>query len=286
MVTISISLIGSNGDIISLDSTSDFVLTSGVTGFGMPATSVRIDESAANGGVWRNTKRGIREIDLPITILGVSRSDVENKLRRLSRLISDHQGPTTIRAQYATGETWDIKGHYVGGAESQYGDSGNENWIQWTLSMQCPDPFWVRNTSESYTLRSGATGRSLIPNLAELRVSSSQAIGTFEVENSGDVESYPRWTLSGPLNNISITSALGESWSYNALIPLGTTITVDTYSASVTDHLSVNKYSNLGAAPKLFTIPSGNTSVAVTATDATANSSISMFFQPRKEVLH
>lgn len=286
MVDLSISLIGSNGDVISLDSDSDFILTTGVTGFGMPATSVRIDESAANGGVWRNTKRGIRDIDLPITILGTSRSDVENKLRRLSRLISDRKGPTTIRAAYNSGEVWSISGHYVGGAESQYGDTGSENWVQWTLSFQCPDPFWIRNISESYTLRSGVTGRSIIPNLAELRLSSSQAIGEFEVENSGDVESAPTWQLAGPLNNIVVTSSTGESWSYETLILLGTTVTIDTYNATVTDALGNNLYGNLGTAPKLFTIPAGSSEITVTATDATADSSISMFFRPRKEVLH
>lgn len=286
MVDIVMSLVGANGDEIFLGDTSDYVLTVGALGFGVPATNVRIDESAGDGGVWRNTKRGIREVDLPITIFGSSRADVENKMRRLSRLIQDKGGATILRANYASGEEWDIRVHYVGGAESQYGDAGNETWIQWVLSFQAPDPFWTRFVSESYYLGAGATGRSLIPDLAEMRVSSSQAIGTIEIENSGDVDSYPRWQLRGPIDSITVTSNTGQSWSYVEPILLNETIFVDTYAGTVVNQLGENMYSNLGVAPKLFRIPAGASTLNVTATGATGDTLISMFYQPRKEVVH
>lgn len=286
MVDIAMSLIGANGDEISLDPLSDYVLTTGALGFGIPATSVRIDESAADGGVWRNSKRGVRQIDLPVTIFGNNRNDVEGKMRRLSRLIQDKSGATTLRANYASGEEWDIRVHYVGGAESQYGATGNETWVQWVLSFQAPDPYWTRFVSESYYLGTGVTGRSLIPDLAEMRVSSSQAIGVIEIENSGDVESYPRWQLRGPIDNITVTSNTGQSWSYVEPILLNETIFVDTYAGTVVNQLGENMYANLGVAPKLFRIPAGTSTLNVTATGATSDTLISMFYQPRKEVVH
>lgn len=286
MVDITMSLIGANGDEISLEDNGDFILTTGALGFGIPPTSVRIDESAADGGVWRNTKRGIRDIDMPVTILGSSRADVEDKLRRLARLTHDGEGAVTIRANYASGEEWDIQAHYVGGAESQYGSTGGEHWIQWVLSFQAPDPYWTRTVSESYYLGAGATGRSLIPNLAEMRVSSSQAIGVLNIENSGDVPSYPRWQIQGPIDTITVTSGTGQVWSYEAPVLLGSTIHVDTYKGTVLDELGVNKYVNLGTAPKLFQIPAGVSSLTVSATGATGDTLISMFYQPRKEVVH
>ena len=58
MVDVTISLVGANGDSITLSDTGDFVLASGVTGFGIPATSVRIDESAGDGGLQRQGCEG------------------------------------------------------------------------------------------------------------------------------------------------------------------------------------------------------------------------------------
>lgn len=286
MVDITISLLGANGDEIDLGESGDFIARAGLLGLGIPPTNVRIDESASDGGVWRNTRRGVRNIDIPLTILGVSRDDVELKMRRLSRLVQDTKGPVTIRANYASGEEWDLQAHYVGGAESQYGSEGDETWINWVLSFQAPNPFWVRSTSESYYLGSGTTGRSIIPNLAELRVSSSQAIGTLIVENSGDVNAYPRWQFKGPMDTVTVTSDTGLSFSYNATITLGNTITIDTVAGTVVDQLGVNKYANLAPSPKLFSIPAGTSSLTVAATGATGDTLISMFYQPRKEVVH
>jgi len=286
MVDITLSLIGGNNDEISLAEDSDFVAKTGIFGLGIPPTSVRIDESASNGGVWRNTKRGIRELDIPITIFGSSRQEVEDKMRRLARLVQDTKGPTTIRANYASGEEWDLLAHYVGGSESQYGDDGNETWINWVLSFQAPDPFWTRTISESYFLGSGATGRSLIPNLAEMRVSSSQAIGILEIENSGDVEAYPRWQITGPAEVVTITAQDGKEFVYDAPILLGETISIDTILGTVTDSTGANVYQNLGPSPKLFAIPAGTSSLTVSATGADEDTLISMFYQPRKEVVH
>lgn len=286
MVDVALSLLGSNGDAISLEGSEDYYLQSGVSGFGIPATNVRIDQSAADGGVWRNTRRGVREVDMPIVTFGATREEVENKLRRLANLLHDNKGATTIRASYSDGTAWHLQGHYVAGAETTFGSDAGEHWARWVVSLQCPVPFWVRTSSEQYNLGTGATGRSLIPNLAELRISSSQAIGIMQVENPGDVAAYPVWQFTGPTTNITITSEAGQVFSYVGAIASGVKVFVDTFAGTVKDASGVNLYSNLGASPKLFPIPSGSSQVTVTATGADSNTLLSLYFQPRREVIH
>lgn len=286
MVDISVSLIGANNDVISLDADSDFILTKGLLGFGIPATSVRVDGSASDGGVWRHSKRGVRQLDLPVAIIGTTRQDVEDKLRRLTRLLSDRRGATTIRVSYGSGESWELDAHYTGGAESQYGDSGSETWMQWTLSMQAPQPFWKRTSTEAYLLTAGTTGRGLIPHFAELQLSSSQAIGVLNIENPGDVSSFPVWQIQGPIDTITITSDTGLSFSYTAAIASGESIHINTEAGTVLDADGNNHYSYLGASPKLFQIPAANSSLTVEATGADSETAISMFYQPRKEIVH
>ncbi|BAU99612.1 phage tail domain-containing protein [Aurantimicrobium minutum] len=287
MVNVTLSLVGANGDEIVFTDAGDYVLTTGLSGMGIPSTSVRIDDSASDGGVWRFSKRGIREMDLPVVVFGTDRVTVESNLRRLSNLLHDKSGGTVLRASYSTGEVWELtQGHYVAGAETTKGEDANVAWSRWVLSMQFANPFWIRQQAESFSVAVPGTGRSLIPDLAELRVTGSQAIGEIEIENLGDVEAYPVWSFQGPADAVSVTSQNGLSFEYAAPIATGSTITVNTAAGTVVDEDGVNQYANLAVAPKLFTLPAGNSSVTVEAVGADANTLISLYYQPRKEVVH
>lgn len=282
------TLIGADGDSIDFMNDGDYSLTEGLMGVGVPPTQVRIDDSASDGGVWRFTKRGVRDIDLPVMIHGSSEADVEEKLRRLSNILHDQRGPSTLRANYPTGESWEIQGHYVGGAETQFGDDARTTFCKWVIQLRCPIPYWTRSTAEQYNVGTGNTDRNFLPNLAELQVSSSQALGLLQVENSGDVAAYPTWQFKGPSSTVTITDVnTGKSFVYDAVIPTGSTVIVDTLKGTVTNKATgANLYANLGPSPKLFTIAAGTSGIDIVATDADANTLISLAYQPRKEVVH
>jgi hypothetical protein len=290
MVNIDISLEGANGDIISLTDSDIFILSNGALGFGMPPVEVRIDDSASDGGIHRFTRRGIRELDLPIVIINSERSVVETELRRLSNLLSDRQGPTTIRATYSTGEIWELTGHYVGGADAIWGDEQNMFFARWVIQFQCPNPYWVRQQSESISIGTPGAGRGLIGtgrSLVELQVGSSQAIGEIVLENNGDVDAYPVWRFDGPMDYVTLTNFdETKSFSYEEPILEGESVIVDTFAGTVVSETGVNRYANLGAAPKFFTIPPGVSDVTIEAVGTDTNTLISLFFQPRKEIVH
>jgi hypothetical protein len=290
MVNIDISLEGANGDIINLTDSDIFILSNGALGFGMPPVEVRIDDSASDGGIHRFTRRGIRELDLPIVIINSERSVVETELRRLSNLLSDRQGPTTIRATYSTGEIWELTGHYVGGADAIWGDEQNMFFARWVIQFQCPNPYWVRQQSESISIGTPGAGRGLIGtgrSLVELQVGSSQAIGEIVLENNGDVDAYPVWRFDGPMDYVTLTNFdETKSFSYEEPILEGESVIVDTFAGTVVSETGVNRYANLGAAPKFFTIPPGVSDVIIEAVGTDTNTLISLFFQPRKEIVH
>lgn len=288
MVDISISLIGANGDTIQLtDYDSDFILTTGVSGFGIPPTQVRISESASDGGVWRNTKRGVRDIDLPIAVTGTDRQDVETKLRRLANLLQDLNGPTKIRATYSNGEAYELSAHYVGGGDVQYGPQSNGKIARWVISMQAPQPFWESVIPQNYTLQMLA-GRGLLKgtaSLTQLRLSGQYGFGDVTLTNPGDVSAYPTWTITGPATSVSI-SLNGVGFTYNGTIAAGKQIIVDTFTGTVKDQDGVNRYGNLAAAPKLFAIKPGTQTVTIAAPGADDTTVIAGNFKPRREVLH
>lgn len=285
MVDVTISLTGANGDTITLSDDGDFVLAAGVTGFGIPATQVRIEDTAGNGGLFRFSKRGVRELDLPIVVFGSTRDVVQTNLRRLARLLQDKNGATRLTATYPDGSSVFLDVHYTGGAETQFGEDAGLTYCRWVITVQAPQPFWQNLTSLSFTIQAGGTGRSLIPQLSKMKVSSSQALGTITATNAGDVETYPTWVIRGPIDGLSISDGT-NSFSYVASIPDGTTITIDTENGTVKDDAGLNKYGSLGTAPKLFPLAPGTTGMFISGTSTTVNTKVTCYYSPRYEVVH
>jgi hypothetical protein len=282
---LTVSLVGANGDTVTLQDSGNFVLLSGARGFGMPNASVRIDPSTSDGGVWRATRREVRELDLPIAILGSTRGVVETRLRRLARLLQDNKGPTRIVASYQNGTQLFLDAHFIGGAETQFGNDAGLTWCKWVVTLQSPEPFWRTLNETRITVGSGGTGRSLLPQLTKLKVTSGQTLGIVTVNNGGDVPVFPRWEIRGPLTSFTVTDGT-QSFSFPDGITGEETYTVDTATATAVNQAGENVYAQLGPAPKFFPFPTGETTISVLGDNATADTRVRAFFAPRFEVVH
>ena len=283
------SLTGANGDTIVFDN-EDYVLTPTINGFGIPPVSVRIDPSSRDGGVFRNSRKDVRNIDMPVVVLGSSNSDVELKLRRLSRLVQDQQGPTVLTAirvdEDENPDNLTMEVHYVGGAELSYGESsGGREFARLVLSFQAPQPYWQSATAESFTVSSGQTGRGLIPELTKLKLSSSQALGVIDVDNTSDVPVFPVYDIRGPVTDLRVFSG-DLAWEIEGVIVEGDIVTVDTEAGTVTGVGGVNLYSRLRPAPKLFPFQPGLSTINVEGIDANINTLITCSYNLRFEVVH
>jgi hypothetical protein len=284
LVNVNYALIGANGDEIVFDY-QNYVLNPDFMGFNVPPALVRIENSAGDGGVFRHAKRGVRVLDLPISVLGTDRADVETKLRRLGKLTQNVFGPLTLEARYTDGQRLQLETYYTGGAEGQWGSSGGNVWARWTLSLQAPQPYWQSSVIEQFTVTRGSTGRGLLPQFSKLRISSSQAIGTVLVNNTGDVPMFPRYQIAGPITNLVISSN-GASFGFTDPILAGEVININTETGEVTDETGANAYALLNPAPKLFRIPVGESAILISGTDVTDDTRIDVLYAKRFEVVH
>lgn len=284
MVSVNYALIGANGDEIEFDY-SNFVLNPDFMGFGVPATEVRIENSAGDGGVFRHAKRGVRTIDLPITVLGSDRGDVQTKLRRIGKMTQANDGPLTIEARYSDGKKLQLQAYYTGGAESQWGSNAGNIWCRWVLSLKAPQPYWTSATIRQFTVTQGSTGRGLLPELSKLKVSSSQALGQIIIENTGDVAIYPTYRVIGPISNFEVSNGT-QSFSFVDDVADGETIYVDTATGAVYDQDNANRYAILDSAPKMFRIPVGESNLDISGTDVTESTRIDVYYQLQYEVVH
>lgn len=284
MVDVNYSLIGANSDVIVFDN-ENYVLNQDFSGFYIPPTQVRIEDSAADGGVFRHTKKGIRSLDIPVTVIGTDRGDVQSKLRRLSRLVQNNQGPTTLRATYTNGEKLSLQVYYTGGAEGTWGSDAGLIWSRIVLSLQAPQPFWESETVEQFTVQTGGVGRGLLPELTKMKVSSSINLGSIEVENSGDVVVYPNYVITGPIANF-VASSNDQSFGFTELLEEGETLYIDSETASVVYGTGENAYSILDAAPKFFKLPVGESTISIDGTDTGPTTRIDVYYQLKYEVVH
>ena len=279
------TLIGANSDSITFDY-NNYILNPGFLGFNIPAAEVRIENSAGDGGVFRHAKRGVRNLDIPITVVGDDRADVQTKLRRLGKLTQNVFGPLTLRASYTDGTSLELKTYYTGGAEGEWGSNAGQIYATWTLSLKAPQPYWQSTTVEQFTVTRGATGRGLLPNLTKLRVSSSQALGAILINNTGDVPMFPTYRVLGPIDDLLIRSDTGEAFSFNVDLAAGQIININTETGQVTDDAGENQYSILNPAPKLFRIPVGESTVFIEGINVDENTKVDLFYALRFEVVH
>ena len=284
MVTVNYALIGANGDTIEFDYTS-YILNPDFMGFNVSPAQVRIEESAGDGGVFRHAKRGVRNLDIPVTVIGSDRGDVQTKLRRLAKLLQNTYGPTIVEARYSDGKRLRLSTYYTGGAEGQWGSNGGNTWAQWTLQLQAPEPYWQSTTTQQFTVTQGSTGRGLLPELSKLKVSSSQAFGLILINNTGDVPTFPSYRIQGPISGFSVSDGT-QGFTFVDNVAEGETIYVNTETGEVTDDLGANRYAILDTAPRLFRIPVGESTLEISGVDVTEATRIDLYYNLRYEVVH
>lgn len=284
MVSVNYALIGANGDAIEFDY-SNFVLNGDFSGFGIPPAEVRIDSVAGDGGVFKHAKRGVRDLDIPITILGTDRADVQTKLRRIAKMVQNNFGPLILEARYSDGVNLRLETYYVGGAESRWSESAGDTWCRWVLTLRAPQPYWQSTTTQQFTVTQGGIGRGLLPQLTKMKVTSSQAIGRVIVNNAGDVPAFPTYRVIGPITDFEVSYA-NQSFGFNTSLGNGETIYVNTETGEVYDEDGVNRYDILNPAPKLFRIPVGQSSIVVNGVDLGDTTRIDVYYPLRYEVVH
>lgn len=280
------------GDIILADNvlTKDFLKEAGRTGFGMANRTLIMLEGASGGSKWRRTRPGARTIDMPISIFGTDRQQVEDRMRRFARLLQDDVTAPRLVATYPTSERVFTEVHYSGGADPQYGsDTDGEMWGRWAISLLAGSPYWTSEVPVQYNIAAANVGKGLIRTgnggLSRLQLSSSQTIGVITVENPGDVSAFPVWTIRGPGDSFTATLPNGDRFKYKVPILSTDVITINTQDKTVTNAAGTNLYGNLDVAPKLFAVPSGNSTINVQMDGTTAASLISMYFNPRRELI-
>jgi hypothetical protein len=242
----------------------------GLTGFGLPPVDVQWIEGAGNGARFRSKRHLKRTIDLPLLVDGNDRAGLKDLMDRLGTMLL---GECTLRWIEDDGTSWTTQVHRTGGGDYVYGDdTTGERDLFTVVSLTAGDPFWTSSEAQDKVVSNAGIGNGLLPNLVQMKLAASQAIGEVELENPGNVPAYPVWEITGPGENFLAIAPTGETFAWNGTLLAGEKLFVDTRTGRVYDDTGANRYAEVGPAPRFWTIPPGRSTAVASLEGAESGS--------------
>lgn len=263
-------------------------LPKGLSGFGMPpVTHQSIITPSRQGSLVTSTRHEALVLSIPILALRPNVDSLLSLIRTLGKAVDplSGMGKLVFKPQNSAVEFF-IPAYYNSGATVQ--DLGNPSagGLKTTLEFLCPDPYW-RGTSGGYTWLGAAAneGSHWFPMDPFPSLFSGGVIGETTIVNSGDVETFPIWTIVGAVSNPTIQNLdTLETIAFSTTLAAGEKIIVDTELATVTKiaaGVETNAFP-LMTSYDLWTIPRGTTNVAISMSDSTASSYISVYWMTKR----
>lgn len=155
------------------------------------------------------------------------------------------------------------------------------------LSLYCHEAYWRDVTATTVTFTSGTGVRSWFPywpyDLTPSAIFSEETI-----TNSGQIETWPVWTITGPGSDPTVTNlTTGETLVLSGLtLAAGDVVTIDTSESgatakTITDANGVNLWPYATTASALWPLEVGANVVRVELDGATGASSVELSYRRR-----
>jgi hypothetical protein len=237
-----------------------------------------------HGSLLRGVLVRPREIDIPIYVDGNSEVDLRNQLRHLLRVLNPLKGDGKLRITSPDGSMREIICRYKGGmeiSEKQNSKIGNLQAV--VLVLRAFDPFWYDTSTIVQTFKLNESTGLFFPILP-LRLASSTVFADISIDNTGDVETWPEWIITGPGENIVLRNlSTGEVMSIDVSLETGETLTIDTrpYHKTVTHNDGSNLFYTLSDDSSLWSLREGKNSIQIEMANATTDSNIQLAYRNR-----
>jgi hypothetical protein len=296
---------------------SPWFTMNGPAGWGATPIELVTDPLPRGGEQVRFVRAKPRRIQWPLYI-GADESHDEfiARYRRIVRAItmtSVRGAPGMLRIARPNGRYRQIACYYEQGLEGEAGE--NHRWAKPVITFFCPDGYWSGDrTINSYRQFAASTGGggggtgtpttanffNPFFNVASSKIvsggggdsgggDSGNATGTPTViNNPGDVEAWPRWTIKGPMTYmIAENRTVGTRFALRYDLLDGQTITITTNRPSVRGPGDANLTGRVDwfdpAGCELWPLKDGDNQIAFRVDGAAAGTRVDLNFTPRYE---
>lgn len=256
-----------------------------VLGRGLPPVVFEEDQVPGRAGSRvRAVRHGTRELTLPLRITAATRSQLWTTLRDLALAFDPTRGDGRVRFTTEVGDQREVVCRYRQGFElvERLGDTSAPLLQRAPVTFRVFDTYWqaVADTSESFALDAGGAFFPFFP----LRLSSSEVYATGSINNVGDVETWPVWTITGPGAAIVLRNqTTGKSLTLDTTLGAGETVVIDTREGvkTVTSGDGTNLFTDLASTSSLWSLRRGVNAVQIEMSAATSSSLVTIAHRPR-----
>lgn len=278
-----ISWIDAYGNEYPLNIDNNFKVLSGMTGRFMPPVSFVEDEVPfQDGTLFRNVKVKSRDIDIPLLIKADNEIGLRQKVRDCLRMFNPKIGDGRIKATAADGSQRELFCRYSGGLEGKEDRSFKGLvWMNLILVFHAFDPYWYDSSSIVQTFKINESPGLFFPILP-LRLASSTVFADVTIDNTGDVETWPEWIITGPCDSVVLSNiTTGETTNLEISLEVGETITIDTspFVKTITKSDGTNLFYTMTDDSSLWALEAGNNNIQIEMDNATSDSSVQITYR-------
>jgi hypothetical protein len=274
-----ISWIDAEGTEFALNKSNDIFLLNGLKGFTMPPVSFSEDEVPLIAGTrLKSIKFAAREMDVPFKIMCRDNISLINRVRQMLGIFNPLNADGKIRVTAIDGGVREINCRYIDGLNFDEGNGG-DTWQVAIGVFRAFDPYWSDVTPVTQNF---STGSQVTFFPFPFRLSPSSILADFTVNNTGDVETLPVWTINGPCNSISITnSTTNEKIFLDIALNLTESIIIDTTKdkKTITKSDGTNVFGLLSDDSSLFPLQKGQNSIQVELANSSTDSSVTLSYR-------
>jgi phage-related protein len=260
----------------------DWIDVSGWSGFNNPDFE-HIEDPIPfeDGSFYRRSKTLPRELEIDLIVWGANRSELFQRIRQLTQSLNVYKGIGKIKFVSPDLIERSIFCLYKQGLEGNEGEDGGVSWRKITLTFRAFDPyFYGSETTEVFQLdQNPPMWFPFFP----LNLGGDAVVSQIQIDNTGDVKTFPVWTIHGPGDDPKMTNlTTGEVLTISGVtLDENQTITIDTKSRQITLDDNINLLPLLAWGSTFWTLEPGVNQVKIEMANATASSSIQLAYSPR-----
>ena len=218
------------GVVWPLSDTSDSVgwfTPPGPAGWHATTYELVTDPLSSGGEQVRTVRAKPGRITWPLYVWGDTHLQYVSRHRQIRRaftMTAHRQQPGLLTVQRPDASARTVQAYYQAGLEGE----AEEGWL-WSkdaVTLFCPDGYW-RDTSPVSVTHSYVPGVDFLDPYP--MVSAGLSLGESAIDNPGDVDVFPNWTLTGPMDTFSATNnTLGYEFTLDWPIAAGHQVTIVT----------------------------------------------------------
>lgn len=267
-----------------------YALAEGVSGLGAASYTLTSDPHPRGGARLRHAQPQPRTIVWPVLVKGADHTAFTANWRALARALTRtlREGPGVLEVARPNGGVRRVSVYYSDGWDGRGQHATGITWDSAVVTLWCEDPYWADAVPVTVHRETGTQVDYLVPYPS---VSSGQVLGATTVDNPGDVEVWPTWTITGPASVITFTrDDTNESFTLTMAdtvhgpLLAGETVTVSTDPPRVRSDTDENLIGGLSwPSAVLWSLPPGETPLTFQLDGAATGSAVDLTFYPRYE---